>query len=255
MAIQETRRSWSNAFKIPSWNFLFFIQPKPLINGEHWITTFSDTFRLSLPFTTSQSQYFETSLFFAPITGGCGSTSLLLLHFFLPGSTTKEQNLTTALRASAQMSHHSLLIKASDLSKPDVSDLGNYIHPQGGTGHHIAKSRIYKQWIPGNNNLLHDVSKIYLPYTLLQEAHQECVLLKWGSEPRKTKRWDLGRGYLTQETAGRSPQDGEGELSDSCAPGMENRPGQRRVIRLRRHFKKMKLKKIWCEWICYERFR
>ena len=40
----------------------------------------------------------------------------------------KEQNLETDLKASAQMSHHILLVKASDMSKPGIGDMGNYIH-------------------------------------------------------------------------------------------------------------------------------
>lgn len=103
------------------------------------------------------------------------------------------------------MSPHTPLVRANDMPKPGISDMGNYIHLLGSTGGHLAKGRnigIYIQQIPGNSNLF--PQKFTSHITPFQELTQRNAPLKW-NEPRKRRAWDTGSGYLTQERTERNP--------------------------------------------------
>lgn len=192
--------------------FYFVFAPK-FNNGKHWIKTFPDIFRLFY-WSNNPPMFFQS----VPLKKG------FLLKSQVPVSSMNSQILTTALKASVQMSHHILLIKASDLSKPAVSDMGHSMHPQG--------ARLRRSHSKGHENTstdslatviyLHTVWNFY-PHTLFQEATRGCFSKseKWTKEEE-----DGGLKKADHQRAGRFPRlQVKGDSDDSCAP--ESRPGGR----------------------------
>lgn len=164
--------------------------------------------------------------------GSCDSTAPLLPQGLHSGSRRKEQNLETALKASAQIPRHILLVRASDVSKLVPGTWGITVICREALEVAWQRTGIHLRHVPGNSNLPSSVSELYLLIPFLRKPLRMCASEM--SQPRKRM---VGYRKYTLH-----PGEEGGELGCQLGPGAgATRPDQRQVRELPRYFfKKMR---------------